>query len=80
MGEQNISEIKIAIGMHGFRTFGQRGSNSTLTMIFFLDEGREDPYTTKSGPSSACKRNDIKMVYHWRADDGPTFNVGLVAL
>ena len=30
------------------------------TLTFFLvDEGREDPNTTLSGPSSACQRNAI---------------------
>ena len=43
----------------------------TLTMFFLVDEGREDPSTTISGPSSA---------FRWRADDGPTMNAGLVAL
>ena len=41
------------------RKFCQRGSNSaTLTTLFFLyflvDEGRGDPNTTESGPSSVC--------------------------
>ena len=37
-------------------------------------------YTTKSGPSSTHQRNTIKMAFPWWADDGPTMNVGLVAL
>ena len=41
--------------------------------------GREDPNTTKSGPSSAQtkrhfsahQRNTIEMAFRWHADDGP---------
>ena len=32
--------------------------------FFFLDEGKEDPYSTKSGPSSASQRNAIQMAQH----------------
>ena len=49
------------------------GSNSDkvfFNFFFLFDEGREYPNTTKSGPSMA----------RWRADDGPAFNAGLVAL
>ena len=49
-------------------------------LFFLVDEGREDPNTTISGPSLAQQRNAIKMAFHWRADDGPTLNAGLVAL
>ena len=52
----------------------------TRTRVFLVDEGREDPNTTISGPSSAHQRNAIKMAFRWRADDGPTLNAGLVAL
>ena len=38
--------------------------------VFLVDERREDPNTTISGPSSA----------RWWAGDGPTLNAGLVAL
>ena len=55
--------------MHGFSKFCQRGSNSDN--LFLVDEGREDPNTTKTGPSSARQRN---------ADNGTTLNAGLVAL
>ena len=34
---------------------------------------------TKSGPSSARTRNATEMAFRWRADDGPTLNVSLVA-
>ena len=44
------------------------------TLITFFYEGREDPRTTISGPSSAHE-----MAFRWRADDRPTLNAGLVA-
>ena len=55
--------------MRGSRKFCQRGSS--FDNVFFVEEGREDPNTTLSGPS---------MAFHWRADDGPTLIAGLVAL
>ena len=61
--------------MRGSRKSCQRGSKSDNVFFFFfflVGEGRtEDPYNTKSGPSSARQRN---------ADDSPTMNVGLVVL
>ena len=76
--------ISNCINMRGSRKFCQRGSNFDNVFLFFflhvIDEGREDPNTTISGPSSARQRNAIKMAFHWRADDGPTLNAGLVAL
>ena len=58
-------------------------------MGFFVSEGRDNPNTTKNGPSSARQRNAILMAFRlradavmaflWRADDGPTLNAGLVA-
>ena len=46
-----------------------------------VNEGREDPNTTISGPISARQRNAIYMAFHWRANDGPlTLNAGLVVL
>ena len=45
------------------------------TLIFLVDEGREDQNTTIGGPSSARQRN----AFCWRADNGPTLNAGLVA-
>ena len=62
--------------MLGSRKSCQRGSNSDV----FFDEGKEDPNTTKIGPSLASQRNDIIMAFCWRAKAGPTLNVGLVAL
>ena len=41
-------------------------------VVFFVDEGIEDPNTTISGPSSARQRNAIEMALRWCADDGPT--------
>ena len=67
--------------MRGSRKFCQRGFNSDIFFFFFLllvDEGRDDHYTTKNGPSSAYQRNAIEMAFRWRADDGPTLNAGLV--
>ena len=40
--------------------------------LFFLDKGREDPNTTKSGHHQPAS--------DWRAGDGSTLNTGLVAL
>ena len=39
-----------------------------------VDEEREDPNTSISGPSSARQRNAIEMAVRWCADDGPTLN------
>ena len=50
------------------------------TLTGLLGEGGSR-YHTISGPSSARKRNAIKMMaFHWRAADGPTLNADLVAL
>ena len=63
-----------------------RGAQSLTNQCFFLlfsflvDEGRKDPNTAISGPSSARQRNTISMAFHWRADVGPTLNADLVAL
>ena len=46
----------------------------TLTDFFLVAEGRENPNTTKIGPSSASQRNAIAMAFPWRVDDGPTLN------
>ena len=52
----------------------------TLTIFILLDEGKEDPSSTKSGPSSARQRNAIKMAFRWQPDDNQTLNAGLIAL
>ena len=65
--------------MRGSRKFCQSGSNFD-NVFFLVDEGREDPNTTISGPSLARQRNAIYMAFRWQADDGPTFNAGLVSL
>ena len=44
-------------GMHISRKFGQRGSN--FDNVFSVDERREDPNTTISGPPSVRQRNAI---------------------
>ena len=54
--------------MRGSRKYCQRGSNSNN--FFLVDEGREDPNSAKSGPSSARQRNGIEMAFRWWADDG----------
>ena len=41
------------------RKFSQRGSNSDN--VFLADERRDDPKSTKSGPSSALQRNAIYL-------------------
>ena len=64
--------------MRGSRKFCQMGSN--FDNFLLVDEGREDPNTTISGPSSASQRNAIYMAFGWQADDGTTLNAGLVAL
>ena len=58
------------------------GSNSenVCCFLFLVDEVREDPTTTKSGPSSARQQNTIEMAFLWRADNSPILNAGLVAL
>ena len=63
--------------MCGSRKFCQRGSNFVVFFFFFflVDEGREDPSTTISGPSSARQRNAVSLA----CDDGPTLNAALVA-
>ena len=48
-----------------------RGGPTLTTFFLTVDEGREDPSTTLSGPSSARQR---------RVDDGPKLNAGLVAM
>ena len=47
--------------MGGCRKFCQRGRNFDNVLGFFVlvDEGRDNQNTTKSGPSSAHKRNAI---------------------
>ena len=54
--------------------FCQTGSNFD-NVFFLVDEGREIPNITISGPSSARQRN---AAFLWRVDDRPTLNAGLV--
>ena len=51
-----------------------------FSFFFLVDEGREDPNTTKYGPSSVRQRNAILTAFCCRADDDPSWNTGLVAL
>ena len=46
--------------MRGSRKFCQRGSKFDF---FLVDDGREDPNTTISGPSLACQQNAIKWQF-----------------
>ena len=66
-----------------------RGSKKVLSecvqlgqSFFLVDEGKDaqNTYTTIIGPSLARQQNAISMAFHWRADDGPTLNAGLVDL
>ena len=58
--------------MRGSRNLCQRGSNFDIVVVvvFLDDEGRKDPNTTISGPSSTHQRNAISMAFRWRADVG----------
>ena len=53
--------------MRGSRKFCHRGSNFDKVFLpfsftfFLVDEGREDPSTTISGPSPARQRNAIEL-------------------
>ena len=62
--------------MHHVPESFARGGPTLKT--FLVEEGTEDPNTTKSGPLSACQQNAILMVFRWRANDGPTLNAGLI--
>ena len=53
---------------------------TTFFVCFFVDDGREVPNTTISGPSSARQRNAVEIAFCWRADNGPPLNAGLIAL
>ena len=48
-------KIVLHLCMRGSKKICQRGSN--FDNVFLVDEGREDPSTTISGPSSARQRN-----------------------
>ena len=48
--------------MCGSRKICQRGPTLTRVGFFLVDEGREDPSTTLTGPSTDRQRNAIK----WR--------------
>ena len=56
--------------MRGSRKFCQRESN--YDNVFLVDDAKEDPNTTISGPSSARQRNAIQMAFRWPVDYGPT--------
>ena len=60
-------------------SFDREGPLLTI-FLFLVVEGREDPNTTISAPSSVRQRNANQMAFRWRADDSPILNAGLVAL
>ena len=67
----------------GSRKFCQRVSdfdNVFLCFFFSVDEGRDDPNTTISGPTLARQQNAFEMAFLCRTNDGPTFNADLVTL
>ena len=65
--------------MRGSSESCQKVSNFDNVFFFFLvDEGRYDPNTTLSGPSSASQLNANYLAFCWSADYGSTLNVGLV--
>ena len=68
--------------MRGSTKFCQREFNTdnVIFLLFSRFLWREDRKATKSGQSSAHQRNAIAMAFRWRADNGPPFNAGLVAL
>ena len=60
--------------MRGSRKFSQRGPTLTTFFFFFffgggggdiVDDGREDPYTTISGPSSKRHVNGVSLMGRW---------------
>ena len=55
---------------------GGGGWGSNFDTVFLVDDEREDPNTTISGPSLACQRNlnGVSLI------DDPTWNADLVAL
>ena len=48
------------------------------TFVFKVDGGREDPFPTLSGPSSASSEIPLKA-FRWHADECPTLIAGLDA-
>ena len=72
-----VSMPKLVLDVYAFHA---RIQNVLSEWVQLFYERREDPDTTKSGSSSARQRNAIEMAFRWRVDDGPTLNVGLVAL
>ena len=62
--------------IRGSKKFCQRGSN--FDKVLLVEEGREDPNTTISGPPA--KRYLNGMAFRWRVIDDPTLNADLVVL
>ena len=72
----SLYSLEATVDMRGSKVLSW-GGGATVTFFFFLffvfvlvDEGREDPNTTISGPSSARQRNAILMAFRWCAGDG----------
>ena len=59
--DKNLDRSVVHENMGGSRKFCQRGSNFDMFFVCFLfvDERREDPNTTISGPSLAWDGNAI---------------------
>ena len=77
--------VKVQTSLHILRgsiKFCQRVSDFDVFFCFFflVDEGRDNPNATISGPTSARQRNAFEMAFRCRTNDGPTFNAGLVTL
>ena len=54
------------------RTHSQIQNILSLITFCLVDEGRDDPNTTKSGQLLAHQRNAISMAFRWWAELGPT--------
>ena len=57
-----VRKIRLAHYVDHARIQKVMSGGSNCEFFFLIDEGREDPNTTLSGPSSALQRNAIK----WR--------------
>ena len=56
--DQEMSQLRITDQLMARRAFtDQESFVRGVQLFFFLDEGREDPNTTKIGPLSAHQRN-----------------------
>ena len=79
-----LSELSLDTGGHAL-SFADpesfvRGAQNLIKALFVIDEIRKDTNSTKSGSPQARQRNAILMAFRWQADNGPTLDVGSVAL